>query len=79
MVRWEIDSDTPAPCFSLVVQIPESGQEWMGEQALIMTTLEPFKQVRTSVAAEVQSELFQLMSNDSDAAIAGGWGRRKGC
>ena len=35
-----------------------------------MTTLEQFKQVRTSVAAEVQSELFQLMSKDPDAAIS---------
>ena len=34
-----------------------------------MTTLEQFKQVRTSVAPEVQSELFQLMSKDPDAAI----------
>ena len=42
----------------------------MGEQTLIMTTLEPFKQVRTSVAPEVQSELFQLMSKDPDAAIS---------
>ena len=33
-----------------------------------MTTLEQFKQVRTSVAPEVQSELFQLMSKDPDAA-----------
>ena len=35
-----------------------------------MTTLEQFKQVRTSVAPEVQSELFQLMSKDPDAAIS---------
>ena len=35
-----------------------------------MTTLEQFKQVRTSVAAEVQSELFQLMTKDPDAAIS---------
>lgn len=34
-----------------------------------MTTLEQFKQVRTTVAPEVQSELFQLMSKDPDAAI----------
>ena len=34
-----------------------------------MTTLEQFKQVRTSVAAEVQSELFQLMTKDPDTAI----------
>ncbi len=35
-----------------------------------MTALEQFKQVRTSVAPEVQSELFQLMSKDPDAAIS---------
>ena len=35
-----------------------------------MTTLEQFKQVRTSVAPEVQSELFQLMTKDPDAAIS---------
>ena len=35
-----------------------------------MTTLEQFKQVRTSVVPEVQSELFQLMSKDPDAAIS---------
>ena len=40
------------------------------EQALTMTTLEQFKQVRTSVSPEVQSELFQLMSKDPDAAIS---------
>ena len=34
-----------------------------------MTTLEQFKQVRTSVAPEVQSELFQLITKDPDAAI----------
>jgi hypothetical protein len=34
-----------------------------------MTTLEQFKQVRTSVVPEVQSELFQLMSKDPDAAL----------
>ena len=34
-----------------------------------MTTLEQFKQVRTSVAPEVQSELFLLMTKDPDAAI----------
>ena len=35
-----------------------------------MTTLEQCKQVKTSVAAEVQSELFQLMSKDPDTAIS---------
>ena len=35
-----------------------------------MTTLEQFKQVRTSVAPELQSELFQLMTKDPDAAIS---------
>ncbi len=34
-----------------------------------MTTLEQFKQIRTSVAPEVQSELFQLMTKDPDTAI----------
>ena len=33
-----------------------------------MTTLEQFKQVRTSVAPEIQRELFQLMTRDADAA-----------
>ena len=35
-----------------------------------MTTLEQCKQVKTSVAAEVRSELFQLMSKDPDTAIS---------
>ncbi|MDB4379321.1 hypothetical protein N9Z61_00530 [bacterium] len=34
-----------------------------------MTTLEQFKQVRTSVAPEVQSELFQLMTSNPLSAI----------
>ncbi len=35
-----------------------------------MTTLEQFKQVRTSVAPEVQSELFQLMTSNPLSAIS---------
>lgn len=35
-----------------------------------MTTLEQFKQVRTSVAPEVQSELFQLMTSNPLIAIS---------
>ena len=34
-----------------------------------MTTLGQFKQVRTSVAPEVQSELFQLMTSNPLSAI----------
>ena len=46
------------------------GKNGWAEQALTMTTLEQFKQVRTSVAPEMQSELFQLMSKDPDASIS---------
>ena len=34
-----------------------------------MTTLEQFKQVRTSVAPEQQQELFTLMTSSPDAAL----------
>ena len=34
-----------------------------------MATLEDFKQVRTSVAPEVQTELYGLLVQDLDAAI----------
>ena len=33
-----------------------------------MTTLNDFKQLRASVPAEVQTELYSLFSSDSDAA-----------
>ena len=35
-----------------------------------MTTLEQFKQVRTSVAPKVQQELFTLMTSNPDDAIS---------
>ena len=57
------------PAFPSWVRSQKVGKNGWAEQALTMTTLEQFKQVRTSVAAEVQSELFQLMSKDPDAAL----------
>ena len=35
-----------------------------------MTTLEQFKQVRMTVAPELQQELFRLMTSSPDAAIS---------
>ena len=68
-VERSIATHTP-PAFPLRVRSQKVGENAAAEQALTMTTLEQFKQVRTSVAPEVQSELFQLMSKDPDAAIS---------
>ena len=69
LVGRSIATHSP-PVFPFRVRSQKVGKNGWADQALTMTTLEQFKQVRTSVAPEVQSELFLLMSKDPDAAIS---------